>query len=426
MRNRRCSTPPPRTAPARRACSPRGKNVAADVTLGLRGDTETAASPAQAEHVVETEVGSGGTPACRWSPTVRLAREGPAHRRCRSWDDPRSTVFKRDLLAAHVGYGRGTDQRAAIDARRRVGVAASSTRRTPGGRGCATRWDGGQMGRGPARAPVAATTPGISRHRVNAALDPRCRTPPGREVVIFYSYCQRSLRKSARTQVHRGERAEGWTPHDASQAPTGCPHLPRPESGHCFTKHRTPCGTTGRQAVRGPTARAQLLDAVAARPAGIGRIELSRRQLLGPGRELPHRRPRPRSAPTWCWTPGIPRAAGAAAAEIEQARLPRSVQRGRDGRDAGALFFSRDSVRRVYWRSAGSGARDADLSRSARTGEGGCCYGGKSDGAGHRDGASHQIAADDVGAQQKAGGRGQRGHRPARRDGKGSVPTGRR
>ena len=251
-------------------------NVAADFTLGY-GDTETAFR--QATHVVETEVEIGRHTGVPLEPRVLLAEPDPRTGGLSIFGMTKVPVFNRDLLAAMLGMDGALIHVHAIDAGGGFGVRGEFYPED-----FLVPWLARTLGRpvkwaeDRAEHLVAANHSRQQSHQVAAAFDSRGRITALADEVVHDNgaYC----------------RTHGIAVPELTVAMLPGPYRVPAYRGRIrvMLTNKTPCGTyraPGRY--EGTTAREQLLD-VAADRLGIDRIELRRRNLLGPG-ELPHRRP---------------------------------------------------------------------------------------------------------------------------------------
>jgi carbon-monoxide dehydrogenase large subunit/6-hydroxypseudooxynicotine dehydrogenase subunit gamma len=251
-------------------------NVAADFTLGY-GDTETAFR--QAAHVVEAEVEIGRHTGVPLEPRVLLAEPDPRTGGLSIFGMTKVPVFNRDLLAAMLGMDGALIHVHAIDAGGGFGVRGEFYPED-----FLVPWLARTLGRpvkwaeDRAEHLVAANHSRQQSHRVTAAFDSRGRITALADEVVHDNgaYC----------------RTHGIAVPELTVAMLPGPYRVPAYRGRIrvMLTNKTPCGTyraPGRY--EGTTAREQLLD-VAADRLGIDRIELRRRNLLGPG-ELPHRRP---------------------------------------------------------------------------------------------------------------------------------------
>ena len=391
MRNRRCSTPPPRPRPGSPRLFPAG-NVAADFTLGY-GDTETAFR--QAAHVVETEVEIGRHTGVPLEPRVLLAEPDPRTGGLSIFGMTKVPVFNRDLLATMLGMDQALIHVHAIDAGGGFGVRGEFYPED-----FLVPWLARTLGRpvkwaeDRAEHLVAANHSRQQSHRVAAAFDDRGRITALTDEVVHDNgaYCRTHgiavpeltvamLPGPYRVPAYRRPGPGGAHQQDAVR------HLPgtRPVRGH----HRARAAARRRRRPAGHRPD----RAAAPQPAGPGRASAPPphdhpRHRRGAGRRgLPGAARRPRR-PRW---PGsaTTRRPGERAhrppARARRRRLPRE-ERARAARD-------RRRHRQRDRRGAGAVRRDVA-------------------GAGHRDGARPDRRG--RARRRPAGrGRGQRGHRPA-------------
>jgi carbon-monoxide dehydrogenase large subunit/6-hydroxypseudooxynicotine dehydrogenase subunit gamma len=251
-------------------------NVAADFTLGY-GDTETAFR--QAAHVVEAEIEIGRHTGVPLEPRVLLAEPDPRTGGLSIFGMTKVPVFNRDLLAAMLRMDQALIHVHAIDAGGGFGVRGEFYPED-----FLVPWLARTLGRpvkwaeDRAEHLVAANHSRQQSHRVAAAFDSRGRITALTDDVLHDNgaYC----------------RTHGIAVPELTVAMLPGPYRIPAYRGRVrvVLTSKTPCGTyraPGRY--EGTTAREQLLDVAAGR-LGIDRIELRRRNLLGPG-ELPHRRP---------------------------------------------------------------------------------------------------------------------------------------
>jgi carbon-monoxide dehydrogenase large subunit/6-hydroxypseudooxynicotine dehydrogenase subunit gamma len=310
-------------AAAARADSPRlfpAGNVAADFTLGY-GDTGAAFR--QAAHVVETEVEIGRHTAVPLEPRVLLAEPDPCTGALSIFGMTKVPVFNRNLLAAMLGMDEALIHVHAIDAGGGFGVRGEFYPED-----YLVPWLARMLGRpvkwveDRAEHLVAANHSRQQSHRIAAAFDSSGRITALSDEVVHDNgaYC----------------RTHGIAVPELTVAMLPGPYRVPAYRGRVrvVLTNKTPCGTyraPGRY--EGTTAREQLLD-VAADRLGIDRIELRRRNLLGPA-ELPHRRPMTTLGTDVVLDAGdYPALLAAATAEI--ARLGYHAQAGQGGQ-AGRL-----------------------------------------------------------------------------------------
>jgi carbon-monoxide dehydrogenase large subunit/6-hydroxypseudooxynicotine dehydrogenase subunit gamma len=266
-------------AAAARAGSPRlfaAGNIAADFTLGY-GDVDAAFR--QAAHVVEIEVEIGRHTGVPLEPRALLAEPDPLTGSLSIFGMTKVPVFNRDLLAAMLGIDQALIHVHAIDAGGGFGVRGEFYPED-----YLVPWLARTLGRpvkwaeDRAEHLVAVNHSRQQSHRIAAAFDARGRITGLSDEVVHDNgaYC----------------RTHGIAVPELTVAMLPGPYRVPAYRGRVqvVLTNKTPCGTyraPGRY--EGTTAREQLLD-VAADRLGIDRIELRRRNLLGPG-ELPHRRP---------------------------------------------------------------------------------------------------------------------------------------
>src|SRR5215470_3370925 len=265
-------------AAAARPGSPRlfpAGNVAADFTLGY-GDVDAAF--ARAAHVVDTSVEIGRHTAVPLEPRALLADADPRTGALSIFGMTKVPVFNRDVLASMLGIDETLIHVHAVDAGGGFGVRGEFYPED-----FLVPWLARTLGRpvkwaeDRAEHLVAANHSRQQAHRVAAAFDSRGRITALAGEVLHDNgaYC----------------RTHGIAVPELTVAMLPGPYRVPAYRGRArvVLTNKTPCGTyraPGRY--EGTTAREQLLD-VAAGQLGIGRIELRRRNLLGPG-ELPHHR----------------------------------------------------------------------------------------------------------------------------------------
>ena len=341
-------------AEAARPGSPRlfpAGNVAADFTLGY-GDT--AAAFRQAAHVVEIEVAIGRHSGVPLEPRALLAAPEPRTGALSIFGMTKVPVFNRDVLAAMLGIDENLIHVHAVDAGGGFGVRGEFSPED-----YLVPWLARKLGRpvkwaeDRAEHLVAVNHSRQQSHRVAAAFDAQGRITALSDEVVHDNgaYC----------------RTHGIAVPELTVAMLPGPYRVPAYRGRVqvVLTNKTPCGTyraPGRY--EGTVAREQLLD-VAADRLGIDRIELRRRNLLGPA-ELPHRR-----AMTTLGTDVVldtgdyPALLAAAAAEV--ARLGYHDEAGRAGHTGRA-----GSALPSTWRRAGSGRATPPTSRSPRPAPCGC------------------------------------------------------
>ena len=265
-------------AEAGRPGSPRlfpAGNVAADFTLGY-GDT--AAAFRQAAHVVEIEVAIGRHSGVPLEPRALLAVPEPRTGALSIFGMTKVPVFNRDVLAAMLGIDENLIHVHAVDAGGGFGVRGEFYPED-----YLVPWLARTLGRpvkwaeDRAEHLVAVNHSRQQSHRVAAAFDAQGRISALSDEVVHDNgaYC----------------RTHGIAVPELTVAMLPGPYRVPAYLGRVqvVLTNKTPCGTyraPGRY--EGTVAREQLLD-VAADRLGIDRIELRRRNLLGPA-ELPHRR----------------------------------------------------------------------------------------------------------------------------------------
>ena len=265
-------------AEAGRPGSPRlfpAGNVAADFTLGY-GDT--AAAFRRAAHVVEIEVAIGRHSGVPLEPRALLAVPEPRTGALSIFGMTKVPVFNRDVLAAMLGIDENLIHVHAVDAGGGFGVRGEFYPED-----YLVPWLARTLGRpvkwaeDRAEHLVAVNHSRQQSHRVAAAFDAQGRISALSDEVVHDNgaYC----------------RTHGIAVPELTVAMLPGPYRVPAYLGRVqvVLTNKTPCGTyraPGRY--EGTVAREQLLD-VAADRLGIDRIELRRRNLLGPA-ELPHRR----------------------------------------------------------------------------------------------------------------------------------------
>jgi carbon-monoxide dehydrogenase large subunit/6-hydroxypseudooxynicotine dehydrogenase subunit gamma len=265
-------------AEAARPGSPRlfpAGNVAADFTLGY-GDT--AAAFRQAAHVVEIEVAIGRHSGVPLEPRALLAAPDARTGALSIFGMTKVPVFNRDVLAAMLGIDENLIHVHAVDAGGGFGVRGEFYPED-----YLVPWLARTLGRpvkwaeDRAEHLVAVNHSRQQSHRVAAAFDAHGRIAALSDEVLHDNgaYC----------------RTHGIAVPELTVAMLPGPYRVPAYRGRVqvVLTNKTPCGTyraPGRY--EGTVAREQLLDVAAGR-LGIDRIELRRRNLLGPA-ELPHRR----------------------------------------------------------------------------------------------------------------------------------------
>jgi aerobic carbon-monoxide dehydrogenase large subunit len=251
-------------------------NVAADFTLGY-GDADAAFR--RAAHVVEIEVTIGRHSGVPLEPRAMLAEPDPRTGSLAIFGMTKVPVFNRDLLATMLGIDQALIHVHAIDAGGGFGVRGEFYPED-----YLVPWLARKLGRpvkwaeDRAEHLVAANHSRQQSHKIAAAFDHEGRITALADEVVHDNgaYC----------------RTHGIAVPELTVAMLPGPYRVPAYRGRVqvVLTNKTPCGTyraPGRY--EGTTAREQLLDVAAGR-LGIDRIELRRRNLLGPA-ELPHRRP---------------------------------------------------------------------------------------------------------------------------------------
>jgi carbon-monoxide dehydrogenase large subunit/6-hydroxypseudooxynicotine dehydrogenase subunit gamma len=249
-------------------------NVAADFTLGF-GDV--GAAFAAAAEVVEATVAIGRHTAVPLEPRALLAVPEPDGR-LSVYGMTKVPVFNRGVLAAMLGLDPAQVHGHAVDAGGGFGVRGEFYPED-----FLVPWLARSLGRpvkwaeDRAEHMVAVNHSRQQEHRLAAAFDAGGRLLGLRADVLHDNgaYC----------------RTHGITVPELTVAMLPGPYRVPAYAGRIrvVVTNKTPCGTyraPGR--FEGTTAREQLLDVAAGR-LGMDRLELRRRNLLGPG-ELPHRR----------------------------------------------------------------------------------------------------------------------------------------
>jgi aerobic carbon-monoxide dehydrogenase large subunit len=290
-------------------------NVAADFTLGY-GDVEAAF--ARAAQVVQVDVEIGRHSAVPLEPRTLLADVDPLTGALSIFGMTKVPVFNRDVLASLLGIDETLIHVHAVDAGGGFGVRGefypedflvpwlARTLRRP------VKWVEDR-----AEHLVATNHSRQQKHRIAAAFDSEGRIAGLRDDVVHDNgaYC----------------RTHGIIVPELTVAMLPGPYRIPAYRGRVqvVLTNKTPCGTyraPGR--FEGTTAREQLLD-VAADRLGIDRVELRRRNLLGPG-ELPCRRPMSTLGTDVVLDTGdYPALLGAAVAEAARLGYPGEVERGR-------------------------------------------------------------------------------------------------
>ena len=324
-------------AAAARAGAPRlfaAGNVAADFTLGY-GDVE--ASFARAARVVQIDIEIGRHSGVPLEPRALLAEVDPLTGALSIYGMTKVPVFNRDLLASLLGIDETLIHVHAVDAGGGFGVRGEFypedflvpwlawTLRRP------VKWVEDR-----AEHLVAANHSRQQAHRIAAAFDAEGLIIGLRDEVVHDNgaYC----------------RTHGIIVPELTVAMLPGPYRIPAYRGRVqvVLTNKTPCGTyraPGR--FEGTTAREQLLD-VAADQFGMDRVELRRRNLLGPG-ELPCERPMSTLGTEMVLDAGdYPALLAAAVAEAGRLGYPAEVERGRQaGRRCGlglAAFLEKSGL----------------------------------------------------------------------------------
>jgi aerobic carbon-monoxide dehydrogenase large subunit len=305
-------------AAALRPGSPRlfpAGNLAADFSLGF-GDVDAAFAGAAA--VVEIEVEIGRHTAVPLEPRALLADVDPRTGALSIFGMTKVPVFNRDVLAGMLGIDETLIHVHAVDAGGGFGVRGefypedflvpwlARTLRRP------VKWAEDR-----AEHMVAVNHSRQQTHRIAAAFDGAGRITGLRDDVVHDNgaYC----------------RTHGIIVPELAVAMLPGPYRVPAYRGRVrvVLTSKTPCGTyraPGR--FEGATAREQLLDVAAGR-LGLDRVELRRRNLLGPA-ELPHQRPMSTLGTEIVLDAGdYPALLAAAVAEAERLGYPAEVERGR-------------------------------------------------------------------------------------------------
>jgi carbon-monoxide dehydrogenase large subunit/6-hydroxypseudooxynicotine dehydrogenase subunit gamma len=251
-------------------------NVAADLSMGY-GDADAAF--ARAARVVETEIEIGRHTGVPLEPRALLAEPDPRTGGLSITGMTKVPVFNRDVLAGLLGIDETLIHVRAVDAGGGFGVRGEFYPED-----YLVPWLARTLGRpvkwaeDRAEHLVAVNHSRQQVHRISAAFDSSGRILALADDVLHDNgaYC----------------RTHGITVPELTVAMLPGPYRVPAFRGRIrvVLTNKTPCGTyraPGR--FEGTTAREQLLD-MAADQLGIGRAELRRRNLLGPG-ELPCRRP---------------------------------------------------------------------------------------------------------------------------------------
>jgi aerobic carbon-monoxide dehydrogenase large subunit len=358
-----------------------GGNVAADFTLGY-GDADAAFR--QAAHVVEIEVEIGRHSGVPLEPRALLAEPDPRTGSLSIFGMTKVPVFNRDVLAAMLGIDAALIHVHAVDAGGGFGVRGEFYPED-----FLVPWLARTLGRpvkwaeDRAEHLVAVNHSRQQSHKIAAAFDADGRITALADEVVHDNgaYC----------------RTHGIAVPELTVAMLPGPYRVPAYRGRVrvVLTNKTPCGTyraPGRY--EGTTAREQLLDVAAGR-LGIDRIELRRRNLLGPA-ELPHRRPMTTLGTEVVLDTGdYPALLAAAAAEA--ARLGYDGEARRDGRP-GRL---RGLGVAVFLEKSGLGPHETADVRISETGAVQVCSGGTSLGQGIET-VLAQIAADALGVDPRA------------------------
>jgi carbon-monoxide dehydrogenase large subunit len=356
-------------------------NVAADFTLGY-GDVETAF--ARAARVVQIDVEIGRHSGVPLEPRTLLADVDPLTGALSIFGMTKVPVFNRDVLASLLGIDETLIHVHAVDAGGGFGVRgefypedflvpwlARALRRP-------VKWVEDR-----AEHLVAANHSRQQSHRIAAAFDSEGRITGLRDEVVHDNgaYC----------------RTHGILVPELTVAMLPGPYRIPAYRGRIqvVLTNKTPCGTyraPGR--FEGTTAREQLLD-VAADQLGMDRVELRRRNLLGPG-ELPCRRPMSTLGTDVVLDAGdYPALLAAAVAEAARLGYPAEVRR---GRQAGRL---RGLGLAAFLEKSGLGPQETADVMVSNTGAVHVFSGGTSLGQGIET-ALAQIAADALGVDPAA------------------------
>jgi carbon-monoxide dehydrogenase large subunit len=309
-------------------------NVAADFTLGY-GDVEAAF--ARAAHVTSIDVEIGRHSGVPLEPRTLLADVDPRTGALSIFGMTKVPVFNRDVLAALLGIDETLIHVHAVDAGGGFGVRGefypedflvpwlARTLRRP------VKWVEDR-----AEHLVAVNHSRQQQHRIEAAFDADGLITGLRDDVTHDNgaYC----------------RTHGIIVPELTVAMLPGPYRVPAYRGRVrvVLTNKTPCGTyraPGR--FEGTTAREQLLD-VAASQLGLDRVELRRRNLLGPA-ELPCARPMSTLGTDVVLDAGdYPALLDAAVAEAQRLGYPAEVERGRQaGRRRGlglAAFLEKSGL----------------------------------------------------------------------------------
>ena len=356
-------------------------NVAADFTLGY-GDVETAF--ARAARVVQIDVEIGRHSGVPLEPRTLLADVDPLTGALSIFGMTKVPVFNRDVLASLLGIDETLIHVHAVDAGGGFGVRGefypedflvpwlARTLRRP------VKWVEDR-----AEHLVAANHSRQQSHRIAAAFDPEGRIMGLRDEVVHDNgaYC----------------RTHGILVPELTVAMLPGPYRIPAYRGRIqvVLTNKTPCGTyraPGR--FEGTTAREQLLD-VAAGQLGVDRVELRRRNLLGPG-ELPCQRPMSTLGTDVVLDAGdYPALLAAAVAEAARLGYPAEVRRGRQAGRLCGLGLA------AFLEKSGLGPQETADVMVSNTGAVHVFSGGTSLGQGIET-ALAQIAADALGVDPAA------------------------
>jgi aerobic carbon-monoxide dehydrogenase large subunit len=351
-------------------------NVAADLSMGY-GDADAAF--ARAARVVETEIEIGRHTGVPLEPRALLAEPDPRTGGLSITGMTKVPVFNRDVLAGLLGIDETLIHVRAVDAGGGFGVRGEFYPED-----YLVPWLARTLGRpvkwaeDRAEHLVAVNHSRQQVHRISAAFDSNGRILALSDDILHDNgaYC----------------RTHGITVPELTVAMLPGPYRVPAFRGRVrvVLTNKTPCGTyraPGR--FEGTTAREQLLD-VAAGQLGIGRAELRRRNLLGPG-ELPCRRPLNTLGTDMVLDAGDYPAL-LAAAEAEAARLGyhADVDRGRTAGRRRGLGLA------VFLEKSGLGPQDTADVLVSKTGTAHVYSGGTSLGQGIET-VLAQIAADALG-----------------------------
>jgi carbon-monoxide dehydrogenase large subunit/6-hydroxypseudooxynicotine dehydrogenase subunit gamma len=351
-------------------------NVAADVSMGY-GDADAAFG--RAARVVETEIEIGRHSGVPLEPRALLAEPDPRTGGLSITGMTKVPVFNRDVLAGLLGIDETLIHVRAVDAGGGFGVRGEFYPED-----YLVPWLARRLGRpvkwaeDRAEHLVAVNHSRQQVHRISAAFDSSGRILALADDILHDNgaYC----------------RTHGITVPELTVAMLPGPYRVPAFRGRIrvVLTNKTPCGTyraPGR--FEGTTAREQLLD-MAADQLGIGRAELRRRNLLGPG-ELPCRRPLSTLGMDMVLDTGDYPAL-LAAAEVEAARLGyhADVEQGRAAGRRRGLGLA------VFLEKSGLGPQDTADVMVSKTGTVHVYSGGTSFGQGIET-VLAQIAADALG-----------------------------